>query len=432
MSNSGTSDMTSLADEMSKLGIDNNLSVLENNVLKALLIQIPHYVKGSLAEELKPALTKLLEDESQSDVSISTQQYQTLQEEVNKNKILLKTQGKQLKKMEGQVVQLNKQLTETTTKLSGYKKQVADLKVKVTSIQGEVNSLNLQLAKCNANANNKINEYNKLQQKVNTQLEVIKTKKEELNKQVNQLKTIDIEKIKQVEASQNFISDKYEEVQNSIKKVADELKKEKNKNEHNAVYSRIDSCEIAGVEQTPDEDCKEIVKNVCKELNYIIRDDTISTAHRLKPRRDGKPPGIIVRFNNRDVRNDVYKLKTQAKEKTHWDCYNIDRLYINECLTPEKRNLLYKTKKLLREIVPQSQKFFVWTYKGCVYLRVDAINAPRISVISENTLDEIASKKRSLYGKPQETPDVEKVPHFVTFPNNITTNVGGNSNSVNN
>ena len=103
MSNSGTSDMTSLADEMSKLGIDNNLSVLENNVLKALLIQIPHYVKGSLAEELKPALTKLLEDESQSDVSISTQQYQTLQEEVNKNKILLKTQGKQLKKWKGRL-----------------------------------------------------------------------------------------------------------------------------------------------------------------------------------------------------------------------------------------------------------------------------------------------------------------------------------------
>ena len=79
----------------------------------------------------------------------------------------------------------------------------------------------------------------------------------------------------------------------------------------------------------------------------------------------------------------MYDLKATVKEKTAWRCYDIKRLYINESLTPEKRRLLYKTKKMMREKFTQFEKSYVWTYKGCVFLRVDAENASRIEISSE-------------------------------------------------
>ena len=324
-------EMSKLVNEMSNLDIDANLSVIEKNVLKALLIQLPHYIKSSL--------------ESVVGVSDCTsQQLHALQQDIQSHGAQLKKQGEQIKKLQGQLKHILDNQKEAVNKMSGHKK-TNNWVEKVKSIQGQVNTLNLDFAKYNKENNNRANEYHKLQQKVKTQLEGVKNIKEDYKKQLQEFENIDPKKFKAIESSQKFISEKYDEVNNHVKKVAEQLAVEKSKSEHHAVYSRIDSLEVAGVPAMKDEHCKTIVENVCKELHYNIRDGAISTAHRLKPRRDGGPPAIIVRFNNRDVRNDVYKLKSLLKEKREWKCYNIDKLYINECLTPEKRNHLYKTKK---------------------------------------------------------------------------------------
>ena len=62
-----------------------------------------------------------------------------------------------------------------------------------------------------------------------------------------------------------------------------------------------------------------------------------------------------------------------------------------------------------------------------MFTRVDAENAPRISVISENTLDDISSGKLSLFNVISPHTDV---PNYVSFPNNInivTTPAGSSS-----
>ena len=58
------------------------------------------------------------------------------------------------------------------------------------------------------------------------------------------------------------------------------------------------------------ESYKQTVINICRELHYNIPPNEISTAHRLKkhPESSG-PPGIIVRFKDRDIRKDVLDLK---------------------------------------------------------------------------------------------------------------------------
>ena len=407
------SELTQLTEKISTLRIDTNLSVIERNVLKALLIQLPHYVK--------PVLTKLIMEESGTEVSDSMQQQlQTLQKDIAANTASLMAYGETIKKLQGHVKQLDSQVKGNTGKLSGYKQQAKDYTEKVKGVQGQINTLNLNFAKYNKENNNRSNEYNKLQHKVKTELDEVKKMKNEYNKHLKEVQKVDLKKFKEIEESQEFISAKYEEVNKNVKKVEEDLATTKSKSEQNAAYSRLNNLEVAGVPVLPNEqdvDCKTIIKEVCRELHYNIREGTISTAHRLKPRRDGGPPAIIVRFNNRDVRNDVYKLKSQLKDKTEWQCYNIHKLYINESLTPEKRSLLYKTKKKLKELLPAKQRCFVWTYKGNVFCRKDEEGAPRILVVSEDTLDDISSGKISL------SPTADSLARApLTFPNNIATN----------
>ena len=389
-------EISQLANEMSSLDLDSSLTVCERNVLKALLAKLPLYVN-----------TKL----------------QSMQQEISAHTDTLKTYGEHIKKLQGHVNQLDKQQKSATSKISGYKQQVNGSTEKMRNFQNQINAINLDFAKYNKENNIRANEFSKLQHRVKADLDEVKKAKSNFNKQLKEFQLIDVKKFKEMEKSQVFISEKYEEVNKNVKTMSEDLAITKSKSEHNAAYSRFNNVEMAGIPVQPnekDEDAKTIVENICKELHYSIRKGTISTAHRLKAPRSGGPPAIIIRFNNRDVRNDVYKLKSQLKDKTEWRCYDIRKLYINESLTPNARSLLYKTKNKLRELYPNKNKrCFVWTYKGCVFCRKDEENAPRISVDSENTLNDIASGKISLsyVAPPSPTTDAP-----LTFPNDIALN----------
>ena len=153
-----------------------------------------------------------------------------------------------------------------------------------------------------------------------------------------------------------------------------------------------------------------MVINICRELHYSIPFNEISTAHRLKshPNRTG-PPGIIVRFKDKDIRKDVLNLKHQLRGKTFWRCYGIRRLYINEQLTPDKRRLMYQTKLFIREMDRIHGKISVWTFKGNIFIRKDCVNAPKRRISSLEDLDNI--KKGTLSLDPEEiTGSVEQLP----------------------
>ena len=116
---------------------------------------------------------------------------------------------------------------------------------------------------------------------------------------------------------------------------------------------------------------------------------------RKHPNQPG-PPKIIVKFNNRDIRNDFYDLRYQAREKSDWKCYNIRNLYINEALTPDARKLFYKTRMMMKEMSKEQSRIYVWTFKGEIFVRKDAQNAPKRKISSENELKRIMKGEISL------------------------------------
>ena len=125
----------------------------------------------------------------------------------------------------------------------------------------------------------------------------------------------------------------------------------------------------------------------------------LDRSHRLKrrPQRGkNRPPPIIVKFVSRDIRNDVYELWHQIKEKSHWRLYGMQKIYINESLSPETRKLLYKTKQFTREMQQVKGRLFVWTFKGDIYLRKDSAGAPKVKITSELDLNNITEGKVSL------------------------------------
>lgn len=228
-----------------------------------------------------------------------------------------------------------------------------------------------------------------------------------MKNQIEQI-TANQTKTSEIVTSQDFMSSKFDDFKDEISKMKNEVNKikkkqetnedkiqtqetklvhQENKTEHMFTYSRQDHVLFSGVPLCPgldgSENCKQMVVDICRELHYSIPINEISTAHRLKHHHERTdPPGIIVRFKDRDIRNDVLRLKRQLKGKTYWRSYGIRRLFINEQLTPDKRRLMYQTKLFVREMDQKHGKIFVWTYKGDIFIRKNERFAPKRKVTS--------------------------------------------------
>ena len=230
----------------------------------------------------------------------------------------------------------------------------------------------------------------------------------------NSLKThfenckIDANTVNDIGSSQDFVSGQYDAVlkeQMQMKlnfgEMQKKLTKQESKSEQTMNYIKWDHAVFGGIPYHfgPDgiENCKQMIVNICRELHYNIPINEISTAHRLKQHRNKTtPPNIIVRFKDRDIRNDVLKLKPLLRHKTYWRQYGIERLYINEQLTPDKQKLLYQTKVFTREMFRIHGKIFVWSYKGEIYIRKATDYAPKRKINCENDLDNIKRGTLSL------------------------------------
>ena len=298
--------------------------------------------------------------------------------------------------------------TDITNKLNGYKTQVdqwitiaKDIQnIELPQIRDDVKALTNAFKNTEKTLINKTKQYISTENKVKNELKSLselKTGLQELTNQKIQVNDID--------NAQKFVSAEYDDLNRKVDEMSKDLKKQANKTEHMFNYSRWDDAEFSGVPYALDnegnEDCKTMIVNICKELHYVLPVNEISTAHRLKqhPRKTG-PPSIIVRFKDRDIRNDVFKLRKLTKGKTQWRNYGITKLFINEHLTPDKRKLMYNTKVFTREMERIHGKIYAWTFKGEVYIRKDAENAQKIKINCENDLNDIRSGTISLDNMP--------------------------------
>ena len=99
-------------------------------------------------------------------------------------------------------------------------------------------------------------------------------------------------------------------------------------------YGRRDNLEIHNIPWTKNENTNEIVKKIADTLNVKLDDHDISTSHRIYSNQTPKPnspninlkqteaggyehPPIIVRFVNRDKRNEIFAKRLRPKSASN-------------------------------------------------------------------------------------------------------------------
>ncbi len=241
--------------------------------------------------------------------------------------------------------------------------------------------------------NNKTKNLLSSQNRMDENLKEISAIKEKL---LEQLKEADgkSKTLSDIDSSQKFVSAEYDSIKKEqanlkaeVKELSQKVQRQEGKNEQTANYTRLECVEFCGVPVVRDkfgkENCRWQIIEICKELNYWLPDHTISTAHRVRQHaKKTTPAPIIVKFNCKDVRNDVFRLRSQSKGKTDWRCFNIKKLYINESLTPDARKLFYHTRVFTEEMERIHGKFFSWTFKGEIFIRKNNDNAPKRKITS--------------------------------------------------
>lgn len=210
----------------------------------------------------------------------------------------------------------------------------------------EVNSLSVQraiLAKVNALMDMK----GKLDS-IETSMKFLADKYDALLTEVSQLR----EENKQLKSHLDLVKSQEAESRSSIEKLTDEVAELDQ-------YGRRVNLEIHGLEVNGDprkENMENVLGKLADRIQVQFNPTDVHQAHRLQPRRDGKPPTIIVQFYSKQVR-DIW-LVSGRKAK-------ISKVFFNENLSPHYRLLLKEAKLRARSY----NYNFVWFRGGRILAR---------------------------------------------------------------
>ena len=212
-----------------------------------------------------------------------------------------------------------------------------------------------------------------------------------INKQNSQL----MQKMKNLEQ----IVTKFDNQQTNTEKQLEELEQ----------YGRRENLEIHGIPLADNEDTGKIVQIVAKALKVQLSKSDISTSHRLfnsnlndqhqkllnhrdqqpSAMRRNQPPPIIVRFCNRDKRNEMFskRLKLKSVSNEIYPKPNTEILAIRENLTKFRKFLFSEANKVKHALCYQ----FLWTRQGQILLRKDSTSR----IIKISNLNDLARVRSS-------------------------------------
>ena len=157
-------------------------------------------------------------------------------------------------------------------------------------------------------------------------------------------------------------------------------------------YGRRENLEIHGIPINKEESTNQIVKHVAALLKVDLTNDQISTSHRLIPNHSNsnmdrskvkKNLPIIVRFANRDKRNEFYSKRHLLKSDSK---LNTSRIDIRENLTSFRKSLYKEAKKVKNQL----NYNFLWTSQGQIFLR----KSPTSRVIRISSLSALDNLQR--------------------------------------
>jgi len=125
-------------------------------------------------------------------------------------------------------------------------------------------------------------------------------------------------------------------------------------------YGRRENLEIHGVPLKNGENTNDIVMKLAENLNVKLDNRDISTSHRLLTNgiSDSKlnsPPPIIVKFSNRDKRNEIYNKQSKVNDLATTSSatpklVHSNNLSLRENLTKFRKNVFNEAQKVKADL----------------------------------------------------------------------------------
>ena len=250
----------------------------------------------------------------------------------------------------------------------------------------------------------------RIEKSTNDRLDLIEKKLSRMCQIENNIAVIE-KNVEGVVKSQSFLSDQYENqkktMDNLMKKnikleqemnvvLQDNTKKIKkievleNEINHLEQYGRWDMLTLKGIPKQAGESTDDVIINVANMLEVDLSVRDIDISHRTSNNTDA---GIIIKFNSRRKRNEIYGKRKNLKNKTVKELgFNSDnKIYINESLTQKNGDLLKKTRKLKES----KQLKHIWTKNGSIFVR-ETDDAETYNIKSITDILEYANKLQPL------------------------------------
>ena len=182
-------------------------------------------------------------------------------------------------------------------------------------------------------------------------------------------------------------------INNLVKKIQDHLKEEIIKRDELEAYGRRTCVELVGIPSTENEDCQQLAMALAKVMKLdVFSIDEIDVAHRVSPKINAN---VIVKFKSRTVRDFYFQSRKQLKGKTVHNMYqewltitsenenmleedkdnpffeNPGNIFVNESLTPSKKNLFWKTRTKAKELgwTGFDKNGRCWTKNGTIFIQ---------------------------------------------------------------
>uniref|UniRef100_A0A8D8YTP8 FP protein C-terminal domain-containing protein n=1 Tax=Cacopsylla melanoneura TaxID=428564 RepID=A0A8D8YTP8_9HEMI len=227
-----------------------------------------------------------------------------------------------------------------------------------------------------------------------------KTMKKVMNEFKKDIRKEIKEQFKEVEKSLDFMSNHLDKVLGEMKEIKqcqqklerenremkEQMKKMAEENEGLQQYTRIRNIQIDGVPVENDENLEDVMLEIGKKINVNIKKEEIDAIHRIPTRIKKNTEPIIVQFVTRKLRESVLK-NAKANRITTKDLkatWQERPIFINEHLTPQRKQLMYEARKIKEE---KGYKF-LWTKGGKIFIRKDE-NSRTIQLYSLEDLDKI-------------------------------------------
>ncbi|XP_046662834.1 uncharacterized protein LOC124355719 [Homalodisca vitripennis] len=127
--------------------------------------------------------------------------------------------------------------------------------------------------------------------------------------------------------------------------------------------------EIDVIPETQREDTYAVLNDVGKAIGVELKKEKVVAAHRVPTFSKKRTPPIVVRFTSYDEKdewiNGFQRVRPLMADKINPNLNSSTRVFVNEHLSPENKQLLSKTKEAARE---KNYKY-VWNRDGRIFVR---------------------------------------------------------------